>query len=80
MKWSAELLQMDNPETLTERQHKYIERLLISIKRMAVLVDDFLRVSRFELGTFQAEYRTISLVKLFEDIVSEQAQKVEQKK
>jgi len=47
MKWSAELMQMDNPENLTERQNKYIDRLLVSIKRMAVLVDDFLRVSRF---------------------------------
>ncbi|MCA9358908.1 PAS domain S-box protein [Candidatus Kaiserbacteria bacterium] len=79
MKWSAELLQMDNPETLTDRQLKYIDRLLISIKRMAVLVDDFLRVSRFELGTFQAEYETVSLSKLFEDIMSEQTARVEQK-
>lgn len=80
MKWSAELLQMDSPETLTERQHKYIDRLLISIKRMAVLVDDFLRVSRFELGTFQAEYVPVSLSELFEDIMVEQTPRVEQKK
>lgn len=80
MKWSAELLQMDNPEALTDRQNKYIERLLISIKRMAILVDDFLRVSRFELGTFQAEYETVSLSKLFEDIMSEQVSRVNQKK
>ncbi len=80
MKWSAELLQMDGPETLTDRQRKYIDRLLISIRRMAVLVDDFLRVSRFELGTFQAEYETVELSKLFEDIMTEQAVRVEQKK
>jgi PAS domain S-box-containing protein len=79
MKWSAELLLMDNPDALTERQQKYIDRLLISIKRMALLVDDFLRVSRFELGTFQAEYKTISLSELFDDIMSEQAPRVEQK-
>lgn len=80
MKWSAELLQMDSPETLTERQLKYIDRLLISIKRMAVLVDDFLRVSRFELGTFQAEYKDISLSGLFNDVMLEQSPRVEQKK
>jgi len=80
MKWSAELLLVDKPESLTDRQHKYINRLLISIKRMAVLVDDFLRVSRFELGTFQAEYKTVSLTELFEDIMSEQTLRVEQKK
>ncbi len=80
MKWSAELLLMDNPESLTDRQHKYIDRLLISIKRMALLVDDFLRVSRFELGTFQAEYSTISLTELFNDIMLELAPKIDQKK
>ena len=79
MKWSAELLQMDSPETLTDRQHKYIDRLLISIRRMAVLVDDFLRVSRFELGTFQAEYETVELSKVFEDIMAEQSVKVKEK-
>lgn len=80
MKWSAELLQMDNPDSLTDRQHKYIDRLLISIKRMAVLVDDFLRVSRFELGTFQAEYAEVSLKDLLEDIMTEQSPRVKQKK
>jgi PAS domain S-box-containing protein len=80
MKWSAELLQMDNPDSLTERQLKYIDRLLVSIKRMAVLVDDFLRVSRFELGTFQAEYKVVTLSNLFDDIMLEQALRVEQKK
>ncbi|MEY3784394.1 MAG: hypothetical protein RLZZ230_716 [Candidatus Parcubacteria bacterium] len=79
MKWSAELLLVDNPETLTDRQRKYIDRLLISIKRMAILVDDFLRVSRFELGTFQAEYRKVSLSVLFKDIMSEQSLRAQQK-
>ncbi len=80
MKWSAELLLVDNPETLTDRQRKYIDRLLISVKRMALLVDDFLRVSRFELGTFQAEYKPVNLADLFEDIMLEQAGRVKQKK
>ncbi len=80
MKWSAELLQMDNPKNLSDKQHKYIDRLLDSIGRMAVLVDDFLRVSRFELGTFQPEYETVSLSTLFEDILEEQASKLKAKK
>jgi PAS domain S-box-containing protein len=80
MKWSTELLLMDSPENLTGRQRKYIDRLLISIKRMAILVDDFLRVSRFELGTFQPEYKTVNLSVLFEDIILEQAPRATQKK
>jgi signal transduction histidine kinase len=79
MKWSTELLQMDNPESLTDRQHKYIDRLLESIRRMAVLVDDFLRVSRFELGTFQPEFDVVNLAQLFEDIMEEQSVRAKQK-
>jgi PAS domain S-box-containing protein len=80
MKWSAELLQIDGAENFTERQHRYIERLLISINRMSVLIDDFLRVSRFELGTFQAEYQSISVREIIEDIISEQAQAAAKKR
>jgi len=80
MKWSAELLQMDNPKSLTDRQHKYIDRLLESIRRMAILVDDFLRVSRFELGTFQPELEAINLKQLCEDVLAEQSVLADQKK
>lgn len=73
MKWSAELLQMDSPETLTDRQHKYLNRLMASIARMSVLVDDFLRVSRFELGSFKPDMQAVVLEKLFEDVMGEQS-------
>jgi PAS domain S-box-containing protein len=79
MKWSAELLQMDNPENFSDRQKKYIDRLLFSVRRMAVLVDDFLRVSRFELGTFVAEYNQFDVKQLFEEVLLEQSARVEQK-
>lgn len=79
MKWSAELLLVDDPERLSERQRKYIDRLLTSVQRMALLVDDFLRVSRFELGTFQAEYKQVALPALIEDVMEEQSSRVTQK-
>jgi two-component system phosphate regulon sensor histidine kinase PhoR len=79
MKWSAELLQMDGPETLNDKQKKYIDRLLVATQRMGVIVDDFLRVSRFELGTFQPEYTKINLTALFADCIKEQLEKATQK-
>jgi len=79
MKWSAELLQMDSPETLTEKQHKYLNRLMASIARMAVLVDDFLRVSRFELGSFKADMKTVVLEKLFTDVMGELTERAKHK-
>ena len=80
IKWSAELLQMDAATTLTERQRKYIDRLLDGARRMAVLVDDFLRVSRFELGTFYPEYTEVELSKLIEEVIAEQSERIGQKK
>jgi signal transduction histidine kinase len=79
MKWSTELLQMDNPENLSDRQRKYIDRLLLSVHRMARLVDDFLRVSRFELGTFVPELTQFDPRTVFEEVLLEQAVRVEQK-
>lgn len=80
IKWSAELLQIDEEKNLTDRQKKYIDRLLLGSKRMAILVDDFLRVSKFELGTFQPEYTKISLTETIEAVIVEQASKAAAKK
>lgn len=80
IKWSAELLQLDAGSNLTDQQRKYIDRLLLATKRMAMLVDDFLRVSKFELGTFYPEYSDVSLRTIIEDVISEQAGRIAQKK
>ena len=79
IKWSAELLQLDPDKNLNEKQRRYVERMLDGVNRMAVLVDDFLRVSRFELGTFQPEYREINIAAIVEDVKKEQAEKIQQK-
>lgn len=77
--WSAELLQMDEEHTLNDRQKKYIERLLSATKRMAILVDDFLRVSRFELGTFQAEPTPVAVGEVIKDILLEESARINAK-
>ena len=79
IKWSAELLQLNPDKNLTDKQLRYVDRLLIGVRRMALLVDDFLRVSRFELGTFQPEMQKISLRPLIADIVKEQEDAVSKK-
>lgn len=74
MRWSAELLMMDGVESLTAQQKRYIDRLLSSINRMSTLVDDFLQVSRFELGTRVLKLEEITLSDLCDDIIAEQAE------
>jgi PAS domain S-box-containing protein len=76
MRWSAELLMMDGAESLTTQQKKYIDRLLSSINRMSALVDDFLQVSRFDLGTRTLKVEGIILADLCDDILSEQTEAI----
>ncbi len=80
MRWSAELLLMDGGETLNVQQKRYLDRLLSSIKKMNRLVDDFLQVSRFELGTRILKIEQVTLEDLFEDIISEQTEMASSKK
>lgn len=79
IKWSAELLQLNKEQTLTDKQKRYVDRLLSGVERMVILVDDFLRVSRFELGTFQPEYSVVKVRQVLEGVLEEQAEKVKQK-
>jgi PAS domain S-box-containing protein len=74
MRWSAELLLMDGVETLSPQQKKYIDRLLTSIRRMSSLVDDFLQVSRFDLGTRVLKIEEVSPSELCDDVLSEQTE------
>lgn len=76
MRWSAELLLMDGVESLTKQQKRYVDRLLSSIQRMSGLVDDFLQVSRFELGTRVVKEESVVLRDLFDDIITEQVEKI----
>lgn len=79
IKWSAELLKLNPEKNLTDKQERYVDRLLTGVQRMAVLVDDFLRVSRFELGTFQPEFNEESLAAIINDVIKEQELRISQK-
>ncbi len=72
MRWSAELLLMDGVESLTKQQKKYVDRLLSNIHRMGNLVDDFLQVSRFDLGTRILQPELVNIPELLNDVISEQ--------
>lgn len=80
MRWSAELLLMDGVETLSLQQKRYIDRLLSSIQRMSGLVDDFLQVSRFDLGTRVLKLEDVVLPELCDDVIAEQTELVTAKR
>lgn len=72
MRWSAELLLMDGAESLSSQQKRYVERLLSNIERMSQLVDDFLQVSRFDLGTRSALLEEVDIPKLIDSVINDQ--------
>lgn len=72
MRWSAELLLMDGGDSLTEQQRRYVTRLLENIEQMNSLVDDFLQVSRFDLGTRTTNTQLINIEEICEEVVKEQ--------
>lgn len=79
MRWSAELLLMDEGDPLSKQQKRYVERLLSNIKRMGDLISDFLQVSRFDLGTRTAELKIVNVEQLLEQVVVDHSAMVEDK-
>lgn len=79
MRWNTELLMYDTGYPLPdEQQHKAL-RLMQSINRLSSLVDDFLSVSRFELGELTLHITETNIGNFLEAILSEQQPKVEVK-
>lgn len=61
LKWNIELFHMASPETLTPLQQEYLLTIAHGVGRMNQLIDDFLNVSKFELGTLTTEMTDVEL-------------------
>jgi len=72
MKWNAELLTHDPAYPLTGVHAERSARLFASIDRLGKLVDDFLSVSRFELGNLEAAPKPVALEAFISDLITEQ--------
>ena len=76
MKWNLELFEMKYLEVLSEDQKKYVTKMENNLVRMDALVEDFLNVSRFELGTLVPEPKDVELAGLFDGILEEQNKRI----
>lgn len=72
MRWNTELLMYDTGYPLPPEQQQKAQRLLKSIDRLSALVDDFLNVSRFELGDLSANPGVVDVRSFIDDLVTEQ--------
>ncbi len=79
LRWNTELLATKLKDVLTPDTAKYLEKITNNIHRMDMLVDDFLNVSKFELGTLTPELQNVAIEPFLLNIIEEQSEKVHKK-
>lgn len=79
IRWNLELLQKNMKETKTENQSRYLTKIERNTMRMIALINDFLSVSKLEMGTFASNIESINLTEFFTAILDEYAEKITEK-
>ena len=80
IRWNLELLQKNMKETKNEAQARYLTKIERNTFRMIALINDFLSVSKLEMGTFASNIEKINLTDFFTTILDEYAEKITDKK
>lgn len=75
IRWNVELLMRSLETTKTEAQDRYLTKIDRNVMRMLALINDFLSVSKLEMGTFATSAEAIDLSELTDSIVDEYDQK-----
>lgn len=79
IRWNVELLEKNLRETKTEKQDRYLMKIERNVMRMISLINDFLSVSKLEMGTFAASDEDINLTDFFNSIIDEYTEKITEK-
>lgn len=77
-RWNFELLGSMLPER-TPEQEQYYTRVARNIERLAALVNDFLHVSKLELGTFATDEQEVKLADFVRSILEELEKSIREK-
>lgn len=79
MKWNLELMQSPQNGTLSEGQTLYFKKITNTLRKMNVLIDDFLNVSQLELGTKHIQFEKVELLPFVESICEDFVGRVSEK-
>lgn len=79
IRWNVELLERNMRETKTEDQDRYLTKVERNVLRMISLINDFLSVSKLEMGTFAASEEDINLSEFFTSVLDEFSEKITEK-
>jgi PAS domain S-box-containing protein len=74
--WYTEMLVNGDLGQVSTSQKEYLEKIYDSVRRMVEMINNFLNVSRIELGTFKYEPEPVNIVELIQDVVDEQKPKI----
>jgi two-component system phosphate regulon sensor histidine kinase PhoR len=76
IRWNVELLERTVKDTKTESQIRYLTKINRNVQRMIDLINDFLSVSKLEMGTYAANLEKINLTNFFSSVVEEFSEKI----
>lgn len=76
IRWNVELLLRTMKESKTEKQDRYLTKIERNVLRMLHLINDFLSVSKLEMGTFAAEPETVDFSAYLAEILDEFEEKI----
>lgn len=79
IRWNVELLEKNIGDSKTEAQTKYLKKIENNVLRMISLINDFLSVSKLEMGTYAGAEEVINISEFFQTITDEFAEKITEK-
>ena len=79
IKWYTQMLGDGEAGTLNEEQRDYVREILESGKEMSTLINEFLNLSRIEMGTFSIEPEPINPKEVVESVLRELAPTIQKK-
>lgn len=79
MQWNIELLMKSKTGELSQEQQEYAEKVMTGAHRLKNIVDDFLSVSKLELGSLEPTIESVNITELLENVLEEFEERVEKK-
>ncbi|MCA9363069.1 PAS domain S-box protein [Candidatus Kaiserbacteria bacterium] len=79
IRWNVELLGRTVKETRTEAQARYLDKVNRNVLKMIDLINDFLSVSKLEMGTYASDITNINLTEFFSSVLDEYEEKISEK-
>jgi PAS domain S-box-containing protein len=79
IRWNVELLNKNLRDNKTEAQERYLTKIERNVFRMIDLINDFLSVSKLEMGTYATTREPVNLTEFLDSIIDEFSGKIAEK-